>query len=300
MSALSLGLCWQRIPTSSFFPGVSDWDQPLLLAKRGSCGQTMQLFAGSLRQQLTGSLLGKQANGFCSSQSRTAMMQLWLRALGGMAGDGQDSTHFIFSAALVPSPSLGGCRGAQECSAERGSVPFLKSLCQESGVSYPQQQSLAAIVDRAEKSSPASVQGAEPVKVKIPCSVCQNLHVHIPNPMGITSTGTELICREAAGLFLDPGHRLRVNPTSAGQQFQHRVTPGSRRKAELSPRGGDNQTLMLVKFFELCSCRCNLLFNALVLQPFSCKLSSHFWGSHSVPSCLACILCSSDVALPTV
>lgn len=104
---------------------------------------------------------------------------------------------------------------------------------------------------------------------------------HIPSGNPIHST--DLVCREPAGLprlLLASWAGLGVNPTSAGEQllpFSTRVSPGWRRKAELSPRDGNNPTLMFVKFLELCSCRCNSLLNALVLQPFSCKLSSHFW-----------------------
>lgn len=80
---------------------------------------------------------------------------------------------------LIFSLSLDGYRGT----GGKG-VQYRKGKCSFPSVSLPGVRNcsihrIRAIVDRAEKSSPASVQG----KVQIPCSACQNLHLHIPDQL---------------------------------------------------------------------------------------------------------------------
>lgn len=88
---------------------------------------------------------------------------------------------------------------------QKGEVFLSLDVCARSQeFQCPQSQSFGAMVDTAEKSSPTSVQGAEPVKVKIPCSACQNLHLCIPNPIWESHLQAQTSSAELLRLFLEP------------------------------------------------------------------------------------------------
>lgn len=121
MSALSL---------AEDFPGVSDWDQALLLARRGSCGPAHPAVYRILKcSSSQASLLGEVNKWFiqlCSSQTQTDMLQL----CGSMPQEewqGMGRIPLILSVPCWPDShhylSLDGCRGGKECSTERGNVP---------------------------------------------------------------------------------------------------------------------------------------------------------------------------------
>lgn len=124
----------------------------------------------------------------------------------------------------------------------------------------------AQLLGLQSSSSPASVQGAEPVRVAVSCLCVPGSNPQHPRQESHLGNCFHRQSSSAAQpvLLLESSAHLLGEYHSAVEQllFSSRrvLVVGQRRKNLLSPRDrASNKNLLLIKCFEVLSCRCNLL-----------------------------------------